>query len=607
MISPRFVIENLSTKNVTVLAAHLNSRYEIIGHSDDVLSVRLEEDRDRNIEDRDGLLGILDFCPNFVLCHARTTLMLKPAPTAGHPNEYSAIVDPQKGGPAAVALRDGDTFYFSEKEFAMQLRIMPEHSVEEIQVTSSPHGEQDSARHTSGNVRANSSRAQALDGSSRVTPHASFIKIDTVAETPTMIEGRHRHASKSPFLNGANDERPPATISTEASDVGKATRIPFNQRVRSVAASDGETTDEDSESENIENFVDQSKPAVAINGEPTPSEDVFSTPMDRNGPTRADQNKDQTKAVIVEISQNVQSQSKRRATGEIENESKGPPKKRRQSQTSTDDTPQRAFKPTKRGVGRPKKGAASVSSVTPTKPAGSSKQSPPGAAGSLEATSPRPRVAFSSSSKILRTSAHRKFLTSVKCKVIDNALDEDFDIFCVGNDGLKKTGQLLMSVALGRHLVTDHWVTESSKTGYLLAAEHFLPSDPEHEDEWGMRIADIAGDCRTELFADIIVYITPAAKKAYGAGFKEIEKVLRTAGAKEVVSGSHRDLDEETKYCVIVNEKSDYDASALQQAGHNLYSKDIISLSILRGHLDLTSAEFRIEVESAKKGGKKGR
>ena len=70
-------------------------------------------------------------------------------------------------------------------------------------------------------------------------------------------------------------------------------------------------------------------------------------------------------------------------------------------------------------------------------------------------------------------------------------------------------------------------------------------------------------------------------------------------GAKGVVSMPARDITPGPHYIVLALESGDLDAPTLVDKGAVCYGKDLISMSIMRGKLDLESEEFRIGVVGA--------
>jgi hypothetical protein len=108
-----------------------------------------------------------------------------------------------------------------------------------------------------------------------------------------------------------------------------------------------------------------------------------------------------------------------------------------------------------------------------------------------------------------------------------------------------------------------------------------------------------------------MLYITPALKKAYGAGYKEIAELAKLLGAKKVVSKPAKGL--KPDMCIVMGlETEDEDALFLFEEGSTVYNKEILPMMILRRRLELDRGEFEIQPKAAKpakkatkKGGRK--
>lgn len=169
----------------------------------------------------------------------------------------------------------------------------------------------------------------------------------------------------------------------------------------------------------------------------------------------------------------------------------------------------------------------------------------------------------------------------------------------MGKNGLRKTGKLLLSIALGMRIVTDEWFFASSKAERLLNTDAFIPHDPDREKEWGFSMPAIVGKPQRNLLEGKTLYITPALKKDYGkGGFKEIEEIAKTVGVEKVISKPARDV-KDANYIMLALENGDLDAATLHEHGRKCFHKDLLSNSILRGHLDLDSDEFKVEPPSS--------
>ena len=125
-----------------------------------------------------------------------------------------------------------------------------------------------------------------------------------------------------------------------------------------------------------------------------------------------------------------------------------------------------------------------------------------------------------------------------------------------------------------------------------------MPRDPKTEGDWGISLdqAIYRGKEGLKVLQNQIILFTPSAKKELGKnGFDELKGIVKSAGAKDVSSTLPKTAPEETSSSTItVAKEGSTEVAELQKLGWRVYVKDIISLSILRGKLDLESDEFLI-------------
>lgn len=163
----------------------------------------------------------------------------------------------------------------------------------------------------------------------------------------------------------------------------------------------------------------------------------------------------------------------------------------------------------------------------------------------------------------------------------------NWDILVVGEGDIKKTPKLLMSLVLQKIITSDKWMVHSAQKGKITDPALFEPPD-----------LDIRRD-RRKLFKGRHIFVTRALKKEYGTGFKDIQAVVKLAGAESVVSKVLRSSDDITKgigkdVVVLALERDDLESISLMDHGVTCYTKDLLSTSILRGELELGDDEFRI-------------
>ena len=213
-------------------------------------------------------------------------------------------------------------------------------------------------------------------------------------------------------------------------------------------------------------------------------------------------------------------------------------------------------------------------------------------------------IVFASSSSVGDSKPFLKFLSSKGVKIVKSV--HDCTVLCVGKE-LKKTSKVILAVLLGKDIVMDSWVTDSAKGNDLLSIVPYLSRDPEKEAEWGISLeqAIYRGKKGLKILQDYTIHFTPSVKKELGKnGFDELKEIAKCAGARSVSAALPKRSPEEAPSTFVVAAHDDTEVAGLRKRGWRAYVKDIISLSVLRGKLDLESDEFLVkeqEKESKKR------
>lgn len=202
-----------------------------------------------------------------------------------------------------------------------------------------------------------------------------------------------------------------------------------------------------------------------------------------------------------------------------------------------------------------------------------------------EYAGPKPRILFSNTD--VNDRAVMKQFLKTQNAVQSNTLDKKASNFlCLGPGDLKMTAKLLISLVHRNEIVTESWVTDSQKAGYLLQTTDYLPD--------ALAATNFDVD-RSILFQGKNVCFTPASKKAYGERFKEMEIVVKAAGADNVGSKPARDIVIPGYEAIVIGlEAGDSDVSVLQDNDLTVYKKEFISSSILAGELQTDDRELVI-------------
>ena len=246
---------------------------------------------------------------------------------------------------------------------------------------------------------------------------------------------------------------------------------------------------------------------------------------------------------------------------------------------------------------------------TPIEPGSSSRKSRSTARDSsskLQESLHQTRVLFASSTTLDTSKAFMKFLTAhgvQKATSID-----DCTILCVGKEAeLKRTSNLVLAVLNGKDVITDTWISESVDAKVLLDVEQYKATDPSREDEWGTSLTDAIARGKEGLrpFLDLSFCFTPAVKTELGKGFADMKSICLQGGAKSIQATLPRKGPQEPcRTIMIASNGDDKDVESLHRNGWKVFIKEIITLSILRGSLQLESDEFIIHGKSTPQVGK---
>ncbi|KAI4137613.1 MAG: hypothetical protein L6R39_007189 [Caloplaca ligustica] len=211
------------------------------------------------------------------------------------------------------------------------------------------------------------------------------------------------------------------------------------------------------------------------------------------------------------------------------------------------------------------------------------------------------RVYYASSSTILSSIAYTRFLRQHNVTQVKNIAD--CDILCTGKGELKRTSSLILAVLMGKEIVTDQWVMQSAVKKQILDTAGFVP---ENATNWGTTLSDAIERGRRGLkpLEDWTINFTPSVKKELGKSWSELKEVCLFAGAT-VQAMIPRKGPGESDSTVVIAAPHEPDQSNLEERGWKLFSKDIITFSVLRGELDADSDEFAMK--PTKKGGGRGR
>ncbi|KAI7222471.1 hypothetical protein KC333_g1088 [Hortaea werneckii] len=173
---------------------------------------------------------------------------------------------------------------------------------------------------------------------------------------------------------------------------------------------------------------------------------------------------------------------------------------------------------------------------------------------------------------------------------IDEVAGRRANFICVVSSGhLATTAKVLRTLALGKLVVTDDWVTDSQEEGQLLE-----PDDYVHE-----ALQDTIRTDRSTLFKGYRLYFTKQLAASYGNGWQSIQTLCEEAGADHVEGGnaaSGHSWAALGKTLFFGATPDDLDLKILsQEKGHVIYNKNMLTQSVLDGELKLDNDDFIIK------------
>jgi hypothetical protein len=204
------------------------------------------------------------------------------------------------------------------------------------------------------------------------------------------------------------------------------------------------------------------------------------------------------------------------------------------------------------------------------------------------------RILLSSATTVGDSRIYRKFLTQQGVKIVQDI--KDATCFCVGKEELKRTTKLILAVLKGIHIIRDTWVTDSARLKKIQDIELYAARDPQREHEWGTKLDEAIerGRQGVRIFQGWTIMFTPSAKKDLGkTNFSDLKEIAIYAGAKSVTTTTPKKSPGPLPSTLFIGTLEDFTLSTSQSRRY--HTKDIISLSILRGTLEEESDEFLVQ------------
>ncbi len=196
-----------------------------------------------------------------------------------------------------------------------------------------------------------------------------------------------------------------------------------------------------------------------------------------------------------------------------------------------------------------------------------------------------PRVLFSSTTEIDSKKNTMAFLRDCGGKSVKKITSAN--VLCVGsNQPLKKSANLVLAVCMGLDIVTDKWLIESQRKGFLLKSDQYLPKDGPREREWGFKLDEAVARGKlcgglTGLLDGFDVYFTRGLKSLLAHNFRDFTTVATCLGADAVKNGLPSG--KERKEFLILGTADDPQTLQASRMGLEVWSKDLLVMGALRG------------------------
>lgn len=218
------------------------------------------------------------------------------------------------------------------------------------------------------------------------------------------------------------------------------------------------------------------------------------------------------------------------------------------------------------------------------------------------------KILYASSTNVDNLRSVMKVLTKHGVRQAQKVADCDY--LCVGHGKeLKKTGRLILAVAMGKYVISDEWAKKSAEQGRLLDPQDYLAKDPVREKEWGTDLTEACerGQQNAKPLLGRKILFTPFVSKDLGKGFVELKDIAKQTGATLIQARLPRS-GEQNNDTLIISSDLDPDLNDLKKNGWRCFTTDIITVSVLRGAMDTESDEFSLTAgKTSQESGRKKR
>ena len=175
---------------------------------------------------------------------------------------------------------------------------------------------------------------------------------------------------------------------------------------------------------------------------------------------------------------------------------------------------------------------------------------------------------------------------------------EDATILCVSSQqSLTKTAKFLLAIATGMDIIYDEWLIQSAEQERILPLAVFIPEDEDKEREWQVKLEDAVSQGKRGLghiLKGHVVHITSSLKKELKSTYDSYSRMARVLGTDDMRLGLPSRRTRST--ALIIGTANDKDIDEVAGLQKYLWSKDLLSMTILRGQLQTHDHSLRVGV-----------
>ncbi|KKY27134.1 hypothetical protein UCRPC4_g01271 [Phaeomoniella chlamydospora] len=206
------------------------------------------------------------------------------------------------------------------------------------------------------------------------------------------------------------------------------------------------------------------------------------------------------------------------------------------------------------------------------------------------------KICLSSNSVVATKSRILKAFRDKGGMIVDNL--DDCQIFVISKDQpLTKSAKFLRAIVQGKDIVYDSWLVQSAKNNTILPITDYVPRHTHQEELWSCNIetaVERGKQGMRHILKDLAVHITASLKRELSKSYESYCDLALLLGADSVKYGlpSRR----ARRSTLILGSSNEADMEEVAAFDKNMWSKDLIPFTILRGSLQTTDFSLAVGI-----------